>query len=141
MQKALKNEDLIRARQNRYFSEEFKRTKVKEIENKLTTVRQISRVYDVSETAVYKWVYKYSAIYKKQYRQIIEPMSDTKKIQELHQKIKELEQMVGHQQMIIKYNESLIHVAEEHYDINIKKNSDLNPLSTSEKSKKKKDSH
>ena len=136
MKKELKDQNLQRVRQNRYFSEEFKRTKVKEFENNLTTVSEISKVYQVSGTAVYKWIYKYSTLYKKQYRQIVEPMSDTKKIKDLQQKIKELEQMVGHQQMIIKYNEVLIDVAEEHYDIKIKKNSDLNQSTVSKKSKK-----
>ena len=98
-----KKEVLQRARQNRYFSEEFKRTKVKEIENNINRVSEICKVYQVSHTAVYKWIYKYSTLRKKQVKQIIEPMSDTRKIKELQEKIKELEQMVGHQQMIITF--------------------------------------
>jgi len=137
MKKEIKKEELVRARQNRYFSEEFKKSKVKEIESNLTRVSEICKVYDVSHTSVYKWIYKYSKIYKRQHKQIIEPMSDTKKIKDLQQKIKELEQMVGHQQMVIQYNEKLIEIAEDHYDINIKKNSDSKPSSSSKKPKKK----
>ena len=132
-----KKEVLQRARQNRYFSEEFKRTKVKEIENNINRVSEICKVYQVSHTAVYKWIYKYSTLRKKQVKQIIEPMSDTRKIKELQEKIKELEQMVGHQQMIITFNEKMIEIAEDHYGINIKKNSDLKPSNTSNKTKKK----
>lgn len=133
----IKKEELSRVRQNRYFSEEFKRAKVKEIENNVSTVLEISRVYNVSSTAVYKWIYKYSTNRKKQLRQIIEPMSDTRKIKELQQKIKELEQMVGKQQMIIAYNDKMIEIAESHYDINIKKNSGLKQLLTSTNTSKK----
>jgi transposase len=140
MKKDFKKEELVRARQNRYFSEEFKKSKVKEIENNLTKVSEICKLYEVSHTAVYKWVYKYSTMYKRQHKQIVEAMSDTKKIKDLQQKIKELEQMVGHQQMVIQYNEKLIDIAEEHYDINIKKNSDSKRLNSSKKPKKKGDS-
>jgi len=132
-----KKDELLRARQNRYFSEEFKRNKVKEIENNVSRVSEICKVYQVSHTAVYKWIYKYSTLRKKQVKQIIEPMSDTKKIKELQEKIKELEQMVGHQQMIIAYNEKMIEIAEDRYGMNIKKNSGLRPSTTSNKTKEK----
>lgn len=132
-----KKEELQRARQNRYFSERFKKDKVKEIENNVTKVSEISKVYDVSVTAVYKWIYKYSTLHKKQLRQVIEPMSDTRKIKELQKKIKELEQMVGRQQMIIEFKEKMIDIAEDHYGINIKKNSDSKPSDTSNKTKTK----
>lgn len=84
-----------RVRQNRYFSESFKKAKVKEIENNLSTAREVSKGYQVSGTAIYKWLYKYSLLYKKQLKQVVEPMSDTRKIQELKLQIKELERLVG----------------------------------------------
>jgi hypothetical protein len=64
-------------------------------------------------------------------------MSDTKKIIELQNKIKELEQLVGQQQMKLQVNDKMIEIAEDHYGIDIKKNSDLKPQSTSSKQKKK----
>lgn len=103
----------------------------------MTKVSEISKVYNVSVTAVYKWIYKYSTLHKKQLRQVIEPMSDTRKIKELQKKIKELEQMVGRQQMIIEFKEKMIDIAEDHYGINIKKNSDSKPSDTSNKTKTK----
>ena len=39
-------------RQVRFFSESFKKSKVQEIDRNLTTVRMISKEYDVSHTAV-----------------------------------------------------------------------------------------
>ena len=105
----------------RHFSESFKQEKVREIERNLTTVMEVSKVYGVTRTAVYKWLYKYSVHRKKQIRQIIELMSDTKKIQELEQKVKELERLVGQKQILLEFREKQIEIAEEMYKIDIKK--------------------
>lgn len=108
-------------RSNRYFSESFKVKKVHEIERNLTKVSEISREYEVSTAAVYKWLYKYSTFRKRQIRQVIEPMSDTRKIQELKAKIKELEQVVGQKQIQLEFKEKMIELAEQMYNIDIKK--------------------
>jgi len=108
-------------RQVRYFSESFKRGKVREIERNLTTVRMVSKEYEVSDTAVYNWLYKYSILRARQVRQIIEPMSDSQKIKELRKKIQELEQLVGQKQIQIEFKEKMIELAEEMYSIDIKK--------------------
>ena len=47
-------------RKIRQFSTEFKKEKVSQIDGGKITVLQLSRIYDVSATAVYKWVRKYS---------------------------------------------------------------------------------
>lgn len=105
----------------RHFSESFKQEKVREIERNLTTVMEVSKVYGVTRAAVYKWLYKYSVHRKKQIRQIIELMSDTRKIQELEQKVKELERLVGQKQILLEFREKQIEIAEEMYKIDIKK--------------------
>src|SRR6185295_3859545 len=108
-------------RQIRYFSESFRKEKVREIERNLTTVRMVSKEYDVSPGAVYKWLHKYSFFRAKQIRQIIEPMSDAHKIKELRKKIQELEQLVGQKQIQIEFKDKMIELAEEKYKIDIKK--------------------
>lgn len=110
-----------RERQNRYFSESFKRKKVREIERNVSTVLEVSREYEVSSTAVYKWLYKYSLHYQKQVRQVIEPMSDTRKIKELKEQIKELERLVGQKQIQVEFKDKMIEVAEQMYGVDIKK--------------------
>lgn len=105
----------------RHFSESFKKAKVREIERNLTTVRMVSKEYDVSTTAVYKWLYKYSIFLAKQVRQIIEPMSEAQKIKELRKKIQELEQLVGQKQIQLEFKEKMIELAEQMYKIDIKK--------------------
>lgn len=107
----------------RIFSESFKKQKVKEIERKLYTVLEVSRMYDVSRGSVYNWLDKYSMTNKRGVRLIIEPMSDAKKIQELQARIKELEQLVGQKQIQLEFTEKMIELAEERYQIDIKKKS------------------
>lgn len=109
------------ARQNRYFSESFKRKKVKELEVNLTTVSEISREYEVSKTAIYNWLYKYGTLAQKGVRQIVEELSDTKKIAALKQRIAELERAVGQKQIQLEFNEKMIELAEEIYQVDIKK--------------------
>jgi transposase-like protein len=109
------------ARIPRYFSESFRQVKVKEIERNLTTVAAVCRDYEVSRSAVYKWIYKYSLNRKRQIRQIIEPMSDTQKIKELQAKIKELERLVGQKQIQLEFKDKMIEIAEEMYHVDIKK--------------------
>jgi transposase-like protein len=110
-----------RSRQNRYFSEDFKKRKVKELESNLISISELSRTYQVTRSAIYKWIYKYSVMAKKQHRQVVEAKSDTKRIQLLEERIKELERAVGQKQMMIDFKEKMIEIAEETYNIDIKK--------------------
>lgn len=115
-------------RVNRYFSESFKRKKVREIEKNVSTVLEVSREYEVSTTAVYKWLDKYSHNRKRGVKQVVELMSDTRKIQDLKARIRELEQMVGQKQFEIEFKNKMIDIAEEMYDIDIKKKLGSQPL-------------
>lgn len=115
----------------RYFSEDFKRKKVREIEQNLATMAQIAREYQVSKTAIYKWVYKYSAMRKKGLKQVVEPKSDTVKITRLTEEIRQMEQMVGQKQIKIDFLEKMIELAEKEYGIDIKKKYSSTPLNGS----------
>lgn len=115
-------------RVNRYFSESFKRKKVQEIEKNISTVREVCREYEVSTTAVYKWLYKYSRNRKRGVKQVVELMSDTRKLQDLKARIRELEQMLGQKQFEIEFKDKMIDIAEEMYDIDIKKKLGSKPL-------------
>lgn len=108
-------------RRNRYFSDSFKRKVVHDIENNLTSVGLVTKEYGVSRTSVYKWVYTYSLLYKRGFKQVVEPMSDSKKIAQLKAQIKELEQLLGRKQIEIEFKEKMIELAEEKYGVDIKK--------------------
>ena len=111
----------VKERQNRYFSEDFRRKKVSEIERNLIGVSQLCREYQVSKTAVYKWIYKYSVMRKKGLKQVVETKSDSKKIQEMRDQIRELERIVGEKQIKLDFQEKMIELAEQEYKVDIKK--------------------
>jgi len=108
-------------RQNRYFSEEIKRQKVDDLERNLVTISELCREYGVSRTSVYKWIYKYSVNRKRQERQIVEKLSDTRKIKGLEDKIRDLERIIGQKQIQLDFKDKMIEIAEEMYQIDIKK--------------------
>ena len=106
---------------NRSFSEDFKKSKVKELERNLVSISDICKTYSVSRTSVYRWIYNYSIMTKKNVKQVVEAKSDTKKIQVLEQRIKELERIVGQKQLLIEFKDKMIEIAETTYGVDIKK--------------------
>ncbi len=105
----------------RSFSEDFKRKKIRELERNLTSIPDICRTYSVSRSSVYKWIYKYSVMAKKQVKQVVESKSDTMRIKALEERIKELERIVGQKQLLLEFKDKVIEIAEADYGIDIKK--------------------
>ncbi len=105
----------------RVFDLDLKLDLVKKIEASKLSVREVSKLYNVSVTAVRKWLYKYSDLYKKQTRVIVEKKSISKKNQELSERIKELERALGQKQMRVDYLEKLLDVASERLGEDIEK--------------------
>ncbi len=108
-------------REMRHFSDSFKKDIVEQIEQNLITVTHVSREYHVSRSAVYKWIYKYSTHLKQGVRYIIEPESDTKKIEHLREKLKQVEQHLGQKQLQVDFLDKMIELAEDEYGFDIKK--------------------
>jgi len=108
-------------RNTRYFSEDFKRKKVKELDKRITSIADICKEYEVSNTAVYKWVYKYSLMRKKGVKMVVEPESDTARIKALKQHISELEQLLGKKQFEIDFIKKQMEIASEDYGVDFKK--------------------
>lgn len=115
------------ARRRRIFSEDFKRKKVAEIEQKITTIAEVSRQYDVRSNNVDNWMKKYSTNPMKGVRVIVESESDTRKLIELRAKIADLERIIGQKQVQIEFKDKMIELAEETYRVDIKKSSRPNP--------------
>lgn len=110
-----------RASYNRHFSDDFKKKKVRELERNITSIADICKTYSVSRTSVYKWIYKYSVIAKKQVKQVVEAKSDTQKIKALEERIKELERIIGQKQLLLEFKDKMIEIAEATYNVDIKK--------------------
>ena len=105
----------------RSFNEEFKKRKIRDLERNITSIPDICKTYSVSRTSVYKWIYKYSVMAKKQVKQVVEAKSDTQKIKALEGRIKELERIVGQKQLLIEFKDKMIEIAESTYNVDIKK--------------------
>ena len=114
-----------RERNNRYFSVEFKRKKVSEIDRNLVTIAEVCREYQVSRTAVQNWINTYSKMRKKEEKLVFESESDTRKIAELKKKISELERLLGQKQVEVEFLNKMIEITEEDHKIDIKKKASL----------------
>lgn len=124
-------------RRRRTFSEEFKRKKVREIERKITTISEVSKAYEVRYHNVYKWLKKYgSNQIEKGVRVIVECESDTLKTLELQTKVAELERIIGQKQVLLDFKDKIIDLAEEMYQVDIKKKFGIKPLSITGKIEK-----
>jgi transposase-like protein len=111
----------LRSRQNRYFSDDIKKKIVRDLERNYNSVSDVCKTYQVSRTSVYRWIFKYSSMAKKEHRQVIEPKSDTQRIKMLEERIKELERMVGQKQLLLEFKDKMIEIAEATYGVDIKK--------------------
>jgi|SRR5690554_2048570 len=125
-----------RVRRKRKFSDDFKLKIVKEYESGEFSVVEMTKFYDISYQTIYNWIYKYSKYNKKSIQVVEMKDSQAYKIKEMEARIKELEQAVGQKQMNIDYLEKMIDLAKEHYDIDIKKNSNSQHYGGSKNTKK-----
>lgn len=114
-------------RRRRIFSEDFKKQKVREIQQKITTIAQVSKAYQVRYNNVYKWVVKYGTLPKNGVRLVVEMESETRKLIELQARLAELERIVGQKQLIIDFQAKIIELAELEYGIDIKKKCETRP--------------
>ena len=119
----LKNGKRINRR--RKFSEDFKLKIVKKYETGEFSVGEMIKIYDISYQSIYNWIYKYSKYNKKSIQVVEMKDSQAHKLKQMEVRIKELERAVGQKQMNIDYLEKMIDLAKEHYDIDIKKNSNI----------------
>lgn len=124
-------------RRKRSFSESFKKQLVQEFETGQYSVNELYRLHQIKPAVIYGWIYRYSSYNKSGYRIIEHSMSSSKKVKELQEKIKELEQKVGQKQIMIDYLETMMDVAKEELNIDIKKNFGTPPSGKSGKTGKK----
>ena len=115
------NQKLI-LRTQRCFSEEFKKSKVKELVERQITVSQLSRLYGVTRTAVYKWLYKYSGHHEKKTTLVVEMESESYKTKRLQQQVAELERIIGQKQLEIDFLNKLLEIGSEELGFDLKKN-------------------
>jgi len=96
----------------RTFSTAFKKEKVELLDQGKITVKELSDIYEVSETAIYKWKKKFSRL-KKEERIVVEKISEEHKNIELLKQIKDLESAIGRKQLELDYYKSVVEIISE----------------------------
>jgi len=104
----------------RVFSAALKKEKVKLIEEGKVTVKQVSELYDVSQTAVYNWIKKYSTITRDE-RVVVEKASEAQKTQLLYKQVRDLEQALGRKQMELDYYKEIVKLVSESEGVDVEK--------------------
>ena len=127
--------NLRRLRKHRVYSEEFKQQIVKDFESGKYSVCQLEKLHGISNVSIYKWIYKFSTFNKKGYRVVEHKKSSQNKVKELERQIKELQAALGRKQIQIDYLETMMEVAKEEFNIDIKKNYATPPSKSSVKKK------
>ena len=126
----------ITIQSRRIFSEEFKKTCVKEYESGQFSVLELSKLYQINAVIIYRWIYKYSAYNKRRIKVVEMASSSKEKLKELQKKISDLERVVGQKQLNIDFLEKMIEIAKNEYGIDIKKNFGTPPSTGSGKTSK-----
>ena len=116
------NKSKLKIKVVRNFSEEFKRAKIKELEQKQITIPKLVTLYGISRTSVYNWLCQYSVHYKQGTRLVVELESESKKTERLLKRVCELEQVIGQKQLEIDFLNKLIEVSSDELSVDIKKN-------------------
>jgi len=113
----------VALRSKRIFSEELRKSIVKDYESGKMTVRELSRLYAVTDKSIYRWIARYSSFEKQQVRVVEMKDSSGNKFKELEQRIQELERLVGQKQIQLEYYQKMVDIAQEEFGIDLKKNS------------------
>lgn len=107
-------------KQRRIFSTAFKKEKVELIDKGKLSVRDVSELYEVSVTAVYKWVKKFSKLPKGE-QIVVEKISEETKNKELLKTIRNLEHSIGKKQLELDYYKAIVDLVSEETGEDIKK--------------------
>lgn len=118
-------------RKRRTFSEQIKRQAVADFRSGKHTALELADLYHCHHQTIYNWIYKYSPGDSPQVNVVEMSESTDQKVKDLQAKIAELERMVGQKQIKVDFLEKMIDLAEEEYDLDVKKSSSSKPLSGS----------
>ncbi|MFK7935988.1 MAG: transposase [Saprospiraceae bacterium] len=114
-------------KKRRIFSKSFKQHLVKEYESGKFTVLELCKLHGVNNPSLYSWIYKYST-YNQSNTVVVEMKeSSLQKLKAYEKRIKDLEQIVGQKQIQIDYLEKIIDLSNQHFDTDLKKNSNTQP--------------
>jgi len=112
----------LELKQRRFFSQEFKKAKVRDLIEKRISIGQISRLYEVSRSSIYKWLYKYSPHHQQKSTLVVQMESEAYKTTQLLQRLADLERIIGQKQLEIDFLNNLLEIGSEELGFDLKKN-------------------
>ncbi len=104
------------------YSEAFKQKVIGEIEAGNYSIRQVSKLYKVSDTSLYNWLNKYGKNHLIGKIVKVEMKGEADRLKQLENEKKALESALAQAHLKILTLESTIEVAEEKYKVDFKKN-------------------
>jgi transposase len=105
----------------RYFSDEFKKKIVKELELKKISIKEVVSLYEVSSTSVYRWLEIFSKNYTKGTKMVLELESEAQRTQYLMSKVADLERIIGQKQVQIDFLNKAIELCSDELGYDVKK--------------------
>lgn len=120
----------------REFSEQIRRKVVNEFRSGKYTALELADLYHCSSQTIYNWIYKYSPGDSPQVNVVEMSESADQKVKDLQQKVADLERALGQKQIKVDFYEKMLELAEEQYDLDLKKNSSSKQSSGSGKTKR-----
>jgi len=120
--KSSKSKYVVQPRkEQRYFSEEARKSIVAEIEAGHLSKAEAARKYNVSVTSIYNWLHKYCADYESALITITEHVSDSKKNKLLEADLATTYEKLGRSQAENMLLNKIIDIASEHFGMDLKK--------------------
>jgi transposase-like protein len=102
-----------RPQRRRRYSDDFKRARVKDFESGTFSVAQMSRLYKVGQTVLYRWIKKYTTL-PQQNAVIMEvPNSQAAKVKALEERLALLERKLGQKQIELDFANAKLEILEE----------------------------
>jgi|AntRauTorcE11897_2_1112592.scaffolds.fasta_scaffold17185_1 transposase-like protein len=105
----------------REFSEQIRRKAVKEFRSGKYTAQELADLYHCTPQTIYRWIYKYSPGDSPHVNVVEMSESADQKVNDLKQKIADLERALGQKQIKVDFYEKMLELAEEEYDLDLKK--------------------
>jgi len=115
----------------RKFSEQIRRQAVTDFRSGKYTAQELADLYHCSAQTIYNWIYKYSPGDSPQINVVEMSESTDRKVKDLHDKIAQLERALGQKQIKVDFLEKMIDLAEDEYNLDVKKSSSSKPSSGS----------
>ena len=123
----------IKLQKKRYFSVAFKKEKVNQILTKKITICELSKLYDIRQQIIYRWIKKFSPQKEDDVKINFEMENEAQKTLFYKEQNSELERIIGKKQIELDFLNRLIEIASDELGFDLKKKFSTQPSNGSDK--------